>query len=80
MGLTLAPFKLLIVSLVLEHVRVWVRPLGVESLFPAALWLSQVVLLAFKPNILGAHLPGLKCLAGDPHVGLRCLAHWGAPL
>ena len=39
-GLTQAPFKLLLLPWIPEHVRFCVGPLRVESLFPAALWLS----------------------------------------
>ena len=40
-GLTQAPFKSLLLPGVLECVRFCVCPLRVESLFPAALWVSR---------------------------------------
>ena len=58
-GLTQAPFKLLLLPWISEHVRFCVRPLRVESLFPTAPrsrenkphWPSKL-------SVLGAYLPG----------------------
>ena len=57
MGMTQAPFKLLPLPWVLEHVKFCMHSFTVESLFSTALWLAAIhTPLAFKVNHLGAHL------------------------
>ena len=80
-GLTQAPFILLLLPWVPEHVRFCVHSLRVESQFPTALWLSQNnSLWSSKPNVLGAHLPDTGPSAGEPDIGLRSLTPWGESL
>ena len=53
--LTQALFNLFLLLWVSEHVRFWVLPLGKESPFPAALWLSwKQALLALKQYSRGS--------------------------
>ena len=72
-GLTQAPFKLLLLPWVPEHVGFCVCPLRVESLFPTALWVSQKKpCWPSKPNKYSggssslSRTPGL----GSPMLGL----------
>ena len=68
-------FQITASSLGLRACGFCVCPLRVKSLFLTALWLSpKQAPLAFKPNILGVHLPGAglsgwgaQCGAQTPH-------------
>ena len=58
-GLTQAPFKLLLLLWVPEHVIFCMFPLRVEFLFHTALWDSpSKPHCPSKPNVLGVYLPG----------------------
>ena len=68
LGLTQAPFKLLLLPWVPEHVGSCVCPLRVESLFPTEnplLWVSRKAPLAFKT----IRFRGLSSLSRTPGLG-----------
>ena len=68
-SLTQARFKLLCLPWVPEHVKFCVYPLRLESLFPAALWLSwKWVPLAFKTRCSGDSSSWCK----TPELGAQC--------
>ena len=55
LGLTSAPFELLLLPWVSQHVRLCARPVRAESLFPTSFWLSpKQVPLAFKARHCGS--------------------------
>ena len=70
-GLTQAPFRLLLLPWVLENVRFCVCPLRIESVFPTALWSPKSKThWPSRLNILGAPLPNTGLLGSG--------AQWGA--
>ena len=65
-GLTQAPFKLLPLGWISEHVRFYMSPLREESMFPTALWLSHTSAPpAFKARSSG----GLSSWCWTPRLG-----------
>ena len=77
-SLTQAPFRLLLLPWVLEHVRLSVHPLGVESVSHSLLGLSEVSPTGLKAKEFCSLLFPVKDLwAGEPNVGLRPILPWG---
>ena len=76
-GLTQAPFTLLLLPQDSEHVRFCVHPLRVEPISPSPVALLKVSSAGLQSQMFWA---GMNPRAGDSEVGLRPLASWGEPL
>ena len=76
-------FQMTASALIPEHVKFYVCPSVMGSLFPTALWLSQKVSpigLLQSQGFLGLIFSGQDSQARKPSAGLQPLVPWGEPL